>query len=120
MAEWGRKTAIEHRAEPGIVLAIRYPPPGAFGMIPRKHWRRARLLVDEHVITTATVLSEPTRWVPLSPGRHRVEAQSLIDYSIMATLDVEVVDRPVIVSVFPRRPAGSFIVPIGGELKVTA
>jgi hypothetical protein len=116
---WGRQTAAEHAGESGIVLAIRYPPRGAFGMHPSKHWRRARLLVDEHVVTTATVESAPSRWVPLAPGPHRVEAQSLIDYHIMATIDFEVVDRPVIVNVFPKRARGALSpFPTGGKLEV--
>ena len=88
-------------------------------MVPSKHWRRARLLVDDHVTTTATVESAPTRWVPLAPGPHRVEAQSLIDYHIRATLDVEVFDRPVIVSVLPKRARGVLFVPTGGKLAVS-
>lgn len=65
------------------------------------------------------LLEPPTRCVPLAPGRHRVEAQSLIDYHIMATLDVEVVDHPAIVSVLPKRARGILSpIPIGGKLEL--
>lgn len=102
-----RELKQQHDGETGVVLALRYPANGQFGLRPDRAWREVRVRVDDHIICSASVLGPGVRWVPLPPGRHQVRAESLVSSECLSVCDLTIPEgSAVIVSVLPRRRRG--------------
>jgi hypothetical protein len=103
---WSDEELERRRGETGAVIALRYPAVGQFGLAPERSWWEARVLVDGHLVCTASTSGPGVRWLPLLPGSHEIVARSAKSGEMLAALKFQQVPGPMRVNVYPRGRRG--------------
>jgi hypothetical protein len=98
-----RDEARRHRGHTGIVVGFRGPKAGMLGSQVALGWNDPGVAVDGTTVIETTRSDGRPRWCPVAPGRHTVTIVPTHDASGPAvSCEVEVVDGPVIVAVWPK------------------
>ena len=104
---FARSSAAKHAGQTGLVIALRYPLTGAFGLMPHADWRRVDVRIDGHHLCVGSTESDPTCWLSTEPGIHRVSVEKQSSGRVLAEVEVIVEPgRPTIISALRRRKRG--------------